>query len=281
MNKKNNVVKKEGYKRSFRTNEYVACPNNTNDKDTFCENKVSKEKIEKKRLGCASNEDTVKNICYQRCKPGFIGKGINCIKMKSKNAYKEGLKKKQLELAIRDASKRDKFSNTKSEWDFNEIDKNLSDLFDGNLKNYRWAFVIGLGILIIIIIVNLFDSTETPKLPQQPSIILQIPSTGMSVPQQFLQPALQVTSPVSSMPQQPALQVTSPVSSAPQQPALQVTSPVSSAPQQIIKIPELQMPTPKSNIPIMITDLKKTGGFNKSIFNEIETSIFSDWSTSD
>ena len=51
-----------------------------------------------------------------------------------------------------------------------------------------------------------------------------------------------------------------------------------SQPTIILEIPQ---PNQMTNIPIKITDLKKTGGFNIDMFSELETSIFSDMSSSD
>ena len=55
----------------------------------------------------------------------------------------------------------------------------------------------------------------------------------------------------------------------------------SSQPTIILEIPQLNQPNQMTNIPIKITDLKKTGGFNVDMFSELETSIFSDMSSSD
>ena len=186
-----------------------------------------------------------------------MDKGNNCVKIVEKNRYKEAVQKWDLENRVREASRRgrEKFGNVVNEWlNYDKIDKKLSDLFDDNLKQYRWGFVIALAALVIYIIMNLLQSTNEVKAPQQPTIIVQMPS-GLQVPQQVLQPALQVVSPPS--------------------PSAPPASP------QIINIPEAQLATTKPVMPINITDLKKTGGFNRSLFSEIESSIFSDWNTSD
>jgi len=257
MNKKSNVVKNEGYKRSFRTVPALPCPNTSIDKGKYCEDKNTKQKMPKKYQDCTSNEDTVNNICYAKCRPGFMPKGNNCVKILEKNRYKEAVQKWDLENRVREASRRGRetFGNVVNEWlNYDKIDKKLSDLFDDNLKQYRWGFVIALAALVIYIIMKLLQSTNEVKAPQQPTIIVQMPS-GLQVPQQVLQPALQVVSPPS--------------------PSAPPASP------QIINIPEAQLATTKPVMPINITDLKKTGGFNRSLFSEIESSIFSDWNTSD
>ena len=82
--------------------------------------------------------------------------------------------------------------------------------------------------------------------PSSQTIILQIPSNSLQVPQQVLQPALQVAAP------------------------------------QMVQIPETQISPSKSDVPINIIDLKKTvGGFNRNLFSDIETNIFSDLNESD
>ena len=178
------------------------------------------------------------------------------MKTQKKNQYLEAIKKRQLELAKENANgRKERFSNITSEWlSYNKIDKTLSDLFDDNLKQYRWIFVVCLLILAYFMILNLLKSPNAEiKAPLQPTIIVQIPSNGLQVPQQVLQPALQTTSQTTSGP---------------------------IIPQQLVQIPETQISPVKSDIPIKITDLKK-GGFNKNIFSDIETSIFSDWNMSD
>lgn len=217
----------------------------------FCVDKATKKRTERKFKRCQPYEDFSKGMCYPKCKPGYRGVENRCIKRVATNAYLEAIKKRELEMAIRDASKREKFSNITGEWlSYNTLDKKLADLFDDNLKQYRWFFVVCLVILAFVIILNLLQSPNVEvKAPQQPTVIVQIPSTGLQVPQQVLQPAIQTTS--SSL-----------------------------TPQQIVQVPEAQVSPVKSDIPIKITDLKK-GGFNKNIFSEIETSIFSDWNMSD
>jgi hypothetical protein len=218
----------------------------------FCVDKATKKRKERKFQMCQPYEDFSKGMCYPKCKPGYRGVDNRCIKRVASNVYLDAIKKRELEMAIRDASKRkEKFSNITSEWlNYNTLDNKLADLFDDNLKQYRWFFVVCLVILAFVIILNLLQSPNVEvKAPQQPTVIVQIPSSGLQVPQQVLQPALQTTS-----------------------------SPVT--PQQIVQIPEAQVSPVKSDIPIKITDLKK-GGFNKNIFSDIETSIFSDWNMSD
>lgn len=235
-----------------RKSPILPCPNTSIDVGKFCVDKSSKKKTEKKHIGCEPNEDFSKGMCYPKCKMGYVGYDNRCMKIEKKNQYVVAMKNRQLELAKENANRRkERFSNITSEWlNYNKIDKTLSDLFDDNLKQYRWIFVVCLAIVAYVVILNLLQSPNAEvKPPQQPTIIVQIPSTGLQVPQQVLQPALQTTS-----------------------------GPV--APQQIIQVPETQISPVKSDIPIKITDLKK-GGFNKNIFSDIETSIFSDWNMSD
>jgi hypothetical protein len=218
----------------------------------FCVDKATKKRKERKFQMCQPYEDFSKGKCYPKCKPGYRGVDNRCIKRVASNVYLDAIKKRELEMAIRDASRRkEKFSNITGDWlSYNTLDNKLADLFDDNLKQYRWFFVVCLVILAFVIILNLLQSPNVEvKAPQQPTVIVQIPSAGLQVPQQVLQPALQTTS-----------------------------SPVT--PQQIVQIPETQVSPVKSDIPIKITDLKK-GGFNKNIFSDIETSIFSDWNMSD
>jgi len=255
MNKKNNVVKNEGYKRSFRQSGLIPCSNFTFDEGKYCVNKITKEKTLKKRNPCASDEDIIGDFCYQKCRPGFIARGKDCIITKLTN---QAMMKKAFDAAgVQNKINREKriaatggrydtFTNVANEWlNYNKIDKSLSDLFDGNLKQYRWFFVGALLIVAYFVIVNLLKSATVPVPVQQPTIVLQVPSNSLQVPQQVLQPALQVAAP------------------------------------QMIQIPEAQISPMKSEIPIKITDLKKTGGFNTNLFSDIETNIFSEWNESD
>ena len=258
MNKKTNVVKNEGYKRSFRQTSLIPCSNVTFDQGKYCVNKITKEKTIKKRMPCAPDEDYLNDFCYQKCRQGFIAKGKDCISTKLSNqamrkkAYDAAAQKNKMSIEIRKAAtggRIDTFTNITSEWlNYNKIDKSLSDLFDGNLKQYRWFFVGALLIVAYFVIVNLLKSATAPApvSVQQPSIILQIPSNSLQVPQQVLQPALQVAAP------------------------------------QMVQIPETQISPSKSDVPINIIDLKKTvGGFNRNLFSDIETNIFSDLNESD
>jgi hypothetical protein len=256
MNRKNKVVEKQVFeiRKPNRKSPMQTCPNTSIDDGKFCIDRVSKKKTEKKHTGCEPYEDFSKGMCYPKCKNGYIGYDNRCMKIQKKNQYVEAIKKRQLDLIKENANRsrsRERFSNITSEWlNYNKIDKTLSDLFDDNLKQYRWFFVVCLVIVAYIVIINLLQSPNAEvKPPQQPTIIVQIPSTGLQVPQQVLQPVLQTTS-----------------------------GPVT--PQQIVQVPETQISPVKSDIPIKITDLKK-GGFNKNIFSDIETSIFSDWNMSD
>jgi len=259
MDKKNSV--KKGYKRSFRLSQLIPCSNVTYDEGAYCVHKATNVKTAKKRVPCAPDEELQNNLCYKKCKPGFIGKGKYCISTQLskkdilKNAFKLAAKKSKLDDALKKAAIRgrhtENFSNTVSEWlNYNKIDKSLSDLFDDNLKQYRWFFVGALLIVTFFVIVNLLSSATVPVPVQQPTIIIQVPaannlpvpaSNSLQVPQQALQAALQ----------------------------------------QMIKVPETQISPVKSQIPIKITDLNKTGGFNRNLFSDLETSIFSEWTNSD